>query len=136
MALTLKDVKVNTKTVEVPFPGLEGFSVTISAVSREMSRKIRKDSEDTKIDPKLRMPVTELNEEKFVKRFAQEAIKGWKGLKYKYLPELLLVDLSGVEDLEEELEYSLDDSIELLKHSQSFDNWINEEVFNIERFRD
>ena len=105
--MLLKDIIVNTKTVEVEFPGLDGFKISIAAISREVSRKL-----------------------------ASAAIKGWSGLKMKYLSELLLVDASKIEDLESEVDFSLENVVELLKHSQIFDTWINEQVFNIERFRD
>jgi hypothetical protein len=134
--MLLKDIIVNTKTVEVDFPGLDGFKVSIAAISREVSRKLKEESETTKIDPALRMSVTELDEDKFLEKFASAAIKGWSGLKMKYLSELLLVDASKIEDLESEVDFSLENVVELLKHSQIFDTWINEQVFNIERFRD
>lgn len=133
--MLLKDIIVNTKSVAVEFPGLAGFEVTISAVSREVSRKLKTDSEVTKIDPKLRMPVTALDEDKFVEGFAKVAVKGWKGLKYGYLKDLLLVDESAIEDQEALVEYNTDNVIELLKNSQIFDSWINDMVFDIERFR-
>jgi len=134
--LSLKEIIVNTKTVEVEFPGLKGFSVRIAAVSREVSRKLRTDSEVTKICPKTRVPVTELDEDKFVESFAKVAVTGWKGFKYSYLKELVLVDSAAIEDPEALVEYSLENVIELLKHSQIFDSWVNDMVFDIERFRD
>lgn len=134
--MNLSDIIVNTKTVKVPFPGIENFVVTISAVSRETSRKLKTDSEVTKIDPKHKMPVTTLDEEKFVEAFAREAVKGWEGLRYKDLPELILIDLSKVENPEEEVDFNLDNCIQLLKHSPIFDSWINDQVFDIQRFRD
>jgi len=133
--MNLKDIIVETKTVTIPFEGLEGFELRVAAVSRELSRKIRKESEVTKIDPKLRMPTLELDEDLFVQKFAEAAIKGWTGLKYKYLAELVLVDMSQVEDPEAEVEFSMDNVVQLIKHSQIFDTWINEQVFSLHRFR-
>jgi len=133
--MLLKDIIVNTKSVEIEFPGLEGFVLNVSAVSREVSRKLKDESQTTKIDPKLRMPVTELDEDKFVEGFAKAAIKGWKGFKYDYLKQLLLVDESLIEDPEALVEFNQENVVELLKHSQIFDAWVNETVFDIERFR-
>jgi hypothetical protein len=134
--MLLKDIIVNTKTVTVEFPGLKGFEVQIAAVSREISRKLKTDSEITKIDPKLRMPVTELDEDKFVESFAKVAIKGWSGFKYSYLKELLLVDESQIENPDDEVDFNLENVVQLLKHSQIFDSWVNDMVFDIERFRE
>jgi len=74
--MNLKSIIVDTKVVEVDFEGIEGFKVKIAAISRELSRKIRNESEVTKIDPKLKMPVKELDQDKFVEKFAEAAIKG------------------------------------------------------------
>jgi|TARA_R110000796_G_scaffold2125_9_gene8561 hypothetical protein len=134
--MNLKQLIVETKVVTVPFEGIDGFEVKIAALSRELSRKIRTESETTKIDPKLRMPVTELDQDKFVEKFSEAAIKGWSGLKYKHLSELLLIDSSQIEDLEAEVEFSIDNVVQLVSHSQIFDTWINEQVFSLHRFRD
>jgi hypothetical protein len=134
--MNLKEIILETKVVTVPFDGIEGFEVKIAALSRELSRKIQTESETTKIDPKLRMPVTELDKEKFVEKFAEAAIKGWSGLKYKHLSELLLVDTSQIEDPEAEVEFSVDNAIQLISHSQIFDSWVNDQVFSLHRFRD
>ena len=134
--MNLKDIIVETKTVKIPFDGLEGFELEVAAVSRELSRKIRTESEVTKIDPKLRMPTTELDQDLFVEKFAEASIKGWTGLKYKYLCELVLVDKNKIEDLEAEVPFSMENVIELIKHSTIFDQWVNEQVFSLHRFRD
>lgn len=131
----LRDIIVNTKTVKIDFPGLKGFEVEVAAVSREVSKKLRTESEITKIDSKLKMPITEIDEDKFLEKFAGAAIKGWKGLKFGYLGELLLIDETKIDDVEAEVEYNTENVIELLKHSQIFEAWINEQVFSIDRFR-
>lgn len=133
--MNLKNLVLTTKVAEVEFPSLEGFTLKIAAMSRETSKKLKEASEVSKIDSKLRMPVKELDEAKFIEGFAEAAIKGWKGLKYKYLPELMLVDLSGVEDKEAEVEYSQENAVMLLTHSGIFDSWINDQVFSLESFR-
>lgn len=133
--MSLKSLTVVTKTAKVGFPGLPGFEVEIAAISRELSRKLKDQSEITKIDPKHRIPVKELDEDTFIQKFTEAAVKGWKGLKYKYLPELMLVDLSGVVDLEEEVDFSVEEAVWLVKHSQVFDSWLNEQVFSLETFR-
>ena len=133
--MQLKDLVVRTKEAMVPFEGLEGFEVQLAAVSREVSKKLREDSETTKMDVKMRGPVKELNEAVFITNFAKAAIKGWKGLKYKYLDSLLLVDLTDVEDLEAEVPYTQESAELLLKSSPIFDSWVNDKVFALDSFR-
>lgn len=135
--MSLKNLVVVTKTAKMEFPGIKGFEVEVAAMSRELSRKLKEQSEVTKIDPKHRIPVKELDEDTFIDKFAAAAVKGWKGLKYKHLPDLLLVDLKGMDEeaLEQEVPYSHEDAIELIKGSQVFDNWLNEQVFSLQLFR-
>lgn len=130
----LKNLKVETKSAWAEFPGMPGFEVHVGAVSRDLSRKLRERSESTKIDPKHKVPVTKLDEEKFVAEFTKVAVLGWKGLTYEYLAQLMLIDDSGL-DLKEEVPYSQEDAIILVQESQTFDNWLNEQVFSLDLFR-
>lgn len=133
--MSLKSLVVSTKEAVVPFEGLAGFEVTLAAVSREVSKKLREESETTRMDPKMRAPVKDLDEDKFITNFAKAAIKGWKGLTYRHLDSLMLVDLSSIKDLDEEVEYSQENAEILLKSSPIFDNWVNDKVFSLDSFR-
>lgn len=135
MALNLKDIALTTKTAEVEFEGLPGFVVTIAAISRQVSQKLRTESEVTKINAALRMPEKELDETKFIEKFAAAAIKGWKGLTYEHLSQLMLVDLSGVENTSDEVDYTPENAVVLLSNSPTFDQWVNKHVFSLESFR-
>lgn len=75
-----------------------------------------------------------LDEDLFAKGFVSCVIKGWTGLKYKYLDELVPVDLSGVEDVEAELEYSEESAESLMKNSSVFDRWVGEIVNDLQNF--
>lgn len=133
--MSLKNIIVNTKEVEVAFPGHPDFKVTLGAISRELLRKIRQDSTKSEMDSKLRMPVERLDEDKFARLFTEAAIKGWTGLTYEILSTLILIDESAIEDMAEEVEYSEENAEILLKGSQIFDSWVNEAVYDIARFR-
>lgn len=133
--MQLKDLVVRTKEAAVAFEGLAGFEVTLAAVSREVSKKLREDSEITRMDARQRGPVKELDEDKFITNFAKAAIKGWKGLTYRHLESLILVDLGGVEDLDGEVAYSQENAELLLKNSPVFDSWVNDKVFALDSFR-
>lgn len=133
--MSLKSIVVSTKEVTVDFPGLEGFKVTIGAISRELLRKLREDATKTEMDSKLKMPIQKLDEQKFAEGFTRAAVKGWTGLTYEHLTKLLLIDESAIEDMEAEVEYTEEDAILLLKESAAFDSWVNEVVYDIARFR-
>ncbi len=133
--LDLNSLTVETKEATVVFPGLDGVEVTIRHISREVSRNLGRSSMVTKIDPKTRQPTSELDADLFLDKLAEKAIKSWTGLKYRHLAELMLVDLSSVEDVEAELPFSLDNAKTLLRKSETFDTWINDMVFSLDSFR-
>ena len=121
---------------------MDGFSLAVPGFrSRSMltlARKelvaLRKRCVSQKFDRKTRQMVEDLDEDKFVVEFAKATIKGWKGLKLKFLEDLILVNLNG-QDLDVELEYDEEQAQVMVQNSTEFDNWINEVVFDLANFR-
>lgn len=133
--MSLKSLMVDTKSAWVSYPGLDGFEVHVTNFGREKLIGLRKSCMRTQFDRKTKVSYEELDEKEFVKKFTAECIKGWKGLKYRYLEELVLVDLSNVKDLEEELPYDADSAELLVSNSADFDQWLNAVVFDLNNFR-
>lgn len=134
MTLELKSLLTPQKLVEVEFPGYDNFKLNIAFLSREEVVKIRKRCTVTKFDKRTRQPQDELDEELFLKMYIGATIKGWSGLKLKYLQELMLVDLSKVEDLEAELEFTEDNAVTLMKNSQEVDSFVSEVTSSLQNF--
>tara|TARA_X000001316_G_C922461_1_gene37924 strand:- start:9046 stop:9492 length:447 start_codon:yes stop_codon:yes gene_type:complete len=132
--MELKSLLVDSKTAWVEFPGMEGFEVELANLSRKELVNLRKRCTTNKFDRKLRVFNEELDEQKFIVEFTNAVIKNWKGLKLKYLEEILLVDLKE-QDLETEMEYTEENAKVLVENSQEFDNWLNEVVFDLDNFR-
>ena len=132
--MDLNSLIIDTKTAWIEYPGLDGFKVEVSALARKELMALRKRCTSTKIDRKTRAAVEELDEEKYVKEFTRAAVKNWKGLKLKYLEELMLVDLSG-KDLEAELDFSEANADSLVNNSVEFDGWLTEAVLELDNFR-
>ena len=132
--MDLKNLMVDTKAAWIDFPGLDGFSVEITNLSRKELTGLRKKCTTTKFDRKTRQAVEELDEDKFVTEFTHAVIKNWKGLKLEHLETLLLVDLTG-KDPNSELEYTSDNAETLVSSSAEFDTWLNEVVFDLDNFR-
>ena len=132
--MDLKSLLVDSKTAWVDFPGMEGFEVELANLSRKELVSLRKRCTTNKFDRKTRMFNETLDETKFVSEFTSATVKGWKGLKLKYLQDLILVDLKG-QDPEQEMEYTPENAEVLVENSTEFDNWLNEVVFDLENFR-
>lgn len=132
--MDLKSLLVDSKTAWVDFPGMEGFEVELANLSRKELVALRKRCTTNKFDRKLRVFNEELDESKFLVEFSEAVVKNWKGLKLKYLEEMILVDISE-QDPEVEMPFSQDNAKLLVENSQEFDNWLNEVVFDLENFR-
>ena len=129
--LSLKNLLVPSKSLEVEYPGMPEFKVQVAFLSRETLQQIRKKA--TKTSFKNRQPVEELNDELFLELYVKAAVKGWSGLKLSYLEQLAPVDLSG-QDLAAELEYSEENALYLMKNSTNFDSFVSEQVTDLGNF--
>jgi hypothetical protein len=129
--ISLKSLLVPSKSLEIEYPGMPEFKVQVSFLSRETLQSIRKKA--TKTSFKNRQPIEELNDELFLELYVKASIKGWSGLKLKYLEQLAPVDLSG-QDLESVLEYSEENALYLMKNSANFDSFISEQVTDLGNF--
>jgi hypothetical protein len=131
MSISLKNLLVPSKALEVEYPGMPEFKIQVAFLSRETLQTIRKKS--TKTSFKNRQPVEELNDELFLELYVKNALKGWTGLKLKYLEQLAPVDLTG-QDMDAELEYSEENALYLMKNSSNFDSFISEQVTDLGNF--
>ena len=125
---------VDSKSVWMDFPGLEGFSVEVANLSRKELNGLRKRCTTTKFDRKTRQAVESLDEEKFVQEFSKASVKNWKGLTISHLETLILIETEGQEP-SSEVEYTLDNAEVLVTNSSEFDTWLNEVVFDLDNFR-
>lgn len=121
------------KAIEVDFPEIEGFKVKISFAPREDLVKIRNQALVYKFNKRTRQREEEVDNEKFVELYSERVIKGWTGLRIKHLPKLLAADISGLSP-EEEVVYSPEEALELLKNSTVFDQFITDTVNDLEAF--
>ena len=74
-----------------------------------------------------------LDEDTFLIEYVASVIKGWTGLKYDYLRQLILIDTNGL-DLEAELPFTQENAELLMKNSSDFDTWVTESVGDLENF--
>lgn len=131
--VSLATLMTPSKTVTIDFPGFKGFSVDLTYLAREELLKLRKKCVSTKFNKKTHQPEETIDDEKFLAEYVKAVIKGWSGLKFKYLENLLLVDISSL-DPEDELGFTHENAEMLMKNSTSFDSWVTETVGDLENF--
>ena len=103
-----------SKTVTIDFPGYEGFTVDLCHLSRDELIKLRKRCLVNKFNKKSHVAEEVLDDDKFLTEYCKSIIKGWKGLKFRYLEELLLVETDDL-DPDSELEYSKENAEVLIR---------------------
>ena len=94
--VSLKSLMTPSKTVSIEFPRFKGVTIDLCYLAREELVKLRKRCMTTKWNKKTHQPIEEMDDDKFIVEYCKAVIKGWKGLKFSYLEELLLVDVSGL----------------------------------------
>jgi hypothetical protein len=131
--VSLKSLLTPSKTVSIDYPGYEGFVIDLCYLSREELLKLRNKCLKQKFNKKTRAFEDSLDEELFLVEYVSAIVKGWKGLKYKYLEEFLLVDISKL-DPEGELNYTQENAELLMRNSADFDQWVTDTVGDLENF--
>jgi hypothetical protein len=130
-ALSLKNLLVPSKSVEVEYPGFDGFKIDVVFLSRETLVNIRKKA--TKTSFKNRQTTEELDDKLFLQLYVNACIKGWKGFKLSYLEQLAPVDLTG-QNPDDELAYTQENALFLMQNSGAFDSFISETVTELTNF--
>ena len=129
----IKNLIAEKSSVWVEYPDIDGFELNLKYLTREDLMKVRNAALTYKFNKRTRQREEEIDNDRFLENYAEKAIMGWKGLKVKHMPALMPVDISGM-DVEEDIEYSNEDAIELLKNSTVFDQFITDAMNDFEQF--
>ena len=132
--VSLASLLTPSKVVTIDYPEFEDFKIDLCYLAREELLKLRSKCLSQKFNRKTRAFEEQLDDDKFLTEYVKAVIKGWSGLKYKYLEKMLLVDVSKLQDLDEELEYSQEDAEILMRNAPDFDTWVTEAVGDLENF--
>jgi len=131
--VSLSTLMTPSKTVAIDFPDMEGFSVDLCYLARDELMKLRSRCLKQKFNKKTRAFEEQLDEDTFLIEYCKSIIKGWVGLKYKYLKELMLVNVENMNE-DDELPFTAENAELLMKNSLDFDTWITETVGDLENF--
>ena len=133
-AVSLKSLMTPTKTVEFDYPGCEGFKVKLCYLSREELIKLRNRCVNQAFNKKTRSYEEEIDNERFLTEYTKAVIKGWSGFKLGYAKNMLLLGDMSPEQEQQELDFSQENIEVLMKNSGDFDNWVTEQVGELENF--
>ena len=131
--VSLRNLLTPSKTVSIDYPEHNGFTIDICYLAREELVKLRNRCVTQKLNKKTRGFEEMLDDEKFLTEYTMAVIKGWKGLKIKYLQKMVLIDAAGMNQ-EDELPYSQENAELLMQNSSGFDQWVTETTQDLENF--
>lgn len=131
MTINISKLAIPNKEIEVDYPGLDGFTVSVAFQSRDELMRLRKKSTTQKF--KNRQLEEVVDNDLFLELYVKAVIKGWKGLTLKGLSKLMLVDLGDL-DPNTPVEYTEQNALELMKGSSDFDSFITETISDISSF--
>ena len=120
-------------TIEVEYPEIDGFIISLVYLNRDELTKIRNKSLSYKFNKRTRQREEEIDNDKFLEEYTKKAIKGWKGLFVKDLPQLLPIDMTNA-DPQEEITYNEEEALQLIKNSTVFDQFITDAMQDYEQF--
>ena len=133
--MKLSELKVDTRSVWMEFDdSMPGFEVELNYIPRSEMTAIVKGCQKQKQNRVTRQIETSLDEEKFIDKFVERGINDWKGLTPENIQDLVPVKVSGAEE-GDEIPFSHNNAVFLLKESQWFDEWVNEKISDVDSFR-
>jgi len=132
--LDLKSLILPEKTVTVEFPDCPGFEIELTFLGKDELSKLQERCTKQKLDHRTRRVYPELDEEKFLDEYVRSTIKGWKGLKFKYLPKFVLVDDQTEIKAEDTVSYTHENALALIKNSTLFDGWVSDITTDLANF--
>lgn len=135
MKLNLAALALSSKTTEFDFPGIPGFTVTLTYLSREARRKLEEECKIQKLDESSGLPYMTLDTEKYTEKYVTATITGWKGLTLQSVGSLMLIDEDQIEDPEAGIDFNIETAKQLITHSERFDSWVSGRLANLDSFR-
>lgn len=130
----LSIAKLAVSTRKAQFKYKDSFEVELCYISKGKLEEIRKDCQVMKIDEATGISYPELDGDKFQERYAESIITGWKGLTGNILAGMLLIDEEEL-DLEEEIDYSPENALYLIRNCSRFDAWLRGKLDSLDNFR-
>ena len=122
--MSLSSMIIPSKTAWIEYPGCPGFELQLAYLTKDELMKIRTKSMTSKVNRKTRQMEEDVDSDMFQTYYTDAVLKDWRGFKYKYLNEFTIWDEAQVDDAEAEIDFDIEDAIELTKASPAFDNWV------------
>jgi hypothetical protein len=133
--MNLNDLVVKTDVInEVVYDKDYNVAVKLKYLPRAEVQAIMARNMKVVFNKKTHKQDSELDGESLVKELAKIAVKGWKGVTYKYLSTLVVIDTKKIKNLDEEVEFNEDNLMFLVNNSDYFGSWLIDTVRDASNF--
>ena len=128
--LNLSELKIAEKVAEFTHP--LGFKILLAYLPASVEREISKSCLVKKYEKGK--AVEDVDTDKFYALMAPKIIKGWSGLTFEMLKQLVPISSDSEVKDDEEVKFSSENAIFLLRNSDNFDNWVHDHRSDLEYF--
>jgi len=133
--MNLKDLMVPVVEAWFDVDGYDGFKVKLAYLTKDEIGKLRSKASNTKFSRKSRTLEENIDMDLFQDLYIKAIFKDWKGLKLSYLSNMIPLDLSNIEDPDnEELEFTPENAVTLMKNCEELDSFISECISDLGNF--
>ena len=130
--MELKSLIADNKSIELEYPDMPGFKLTVNYISKDELRKITQKAKTIGFDKRTHSPTETVDNDLFIKIYVSKALTGWSGLTVDYLRRLIVVNDNVPED--GFVPFSEDNAFALVQGSPDFDGWLSSVMSDIEVF--
>jgi len=131
--MDLKTLLLPEKVVTFDFPGCEGLTFDLAFLAKDELVKIQNECTNKVVDKRTRQMTDSFDDDKFLELYVNKIIRGWSGLKIKYLKELVLIDDASVDE-DDEIDYSKEQALLLMQNSNTLDTWVADQIADLGKF--
>jgi hypothetical protein len=132
--MDIRSLIANSKEVKIEYPGLKGFKLQLSYMSKDVIKKLSEKATSIGFDSKSRQPTDIIDEELFSSLYVKQAITGWEGLTLYHLSKLIPLEGEVTADDDTLIEFTSENAQDLVNGSKDFDAWLNNVMSDISAF--
>lgn len=129
----LKDLKLNKNKVSVPYPGIRTFVVELAFIPRDEIAAMREKHLTISFNRLSKAKEETVDVDKFMADYISKAVVGWKGLTYEVIQKLVPAEIDE-SVLAQEIPFTTEDALWLVKNSSEFDSFISDSMGQAELF--
>lgn len=129
----LKDLQINKNEITVEFPRFKQFKLKMRYIPRDELATIREKTVTINFNRVTRAREEQVDTDRFMDSYIQKAVTGWSGLTYEIITALVPVEVDESK-LQEEIPYSHEDAMWLVKNSTEFDTFISDTMNDVNLF--